>query len=403
MREFLRGGFVIGRRDFSATVLSRAFILFLLAPLFPVMIAGVFGGLTAQTAKDVTQPTIAVVGTSDDFITLLTARRRVQEALPETRFVRLIPFKAEKDAAAQRERLLKSTKPPIMGVLEGGLDKPEVHGIVGREGAAARQLQLLIDTARDMRAAPLRPVGKLEVSQTGRSEAALANARALSARIGQSVLFILTMLLTTMMLSQMIEEKSNKIIEVLAAAVPVDSIFLGKLLAMLTASLVGLAVWTGAAVVGISLLTDGGLMRLPAPYVGWPTFLVLGVLYFSTSYLLLGSVFLGIGAHASTAREVQVISMPITMAQVLVFALSAVAVGDQNSPLALAVAIFPLSSPYVMLARAAELPDIWPHVIALVWQLFCVLVLLRIASKLFRRSVLKSGPARSSKRRAARA
>ena len=403
MREFLRGGFVIGRRDFSATVLSRAFILFLMAPLFPVMIGGVFGGLTAKTAQDVAQPMIAVIGNSNEFITLLTARQRLQEASPDTRYVRLIGYLPEKDAAAQRERLLKSTRPPITGVLEGGLDKPEVRGLVGRDGATARQLQLLIDTARDMRAAPLRPAGRLEVSQTGRSAAAVANARALSARVGQGVLFILTMLLTTMMLSQLIEEKSNKIIEVLAAAVPVDSIFLGKLLAMLAASLVGLAVWAGAAVLGITLLTDNGLMRLPSPSVGWPAFIVLGVLYFSTSYLLLGSIFLGIGAHASTAREVQVISMPITMGQVLIFALSAIAVGDQSSPGALAVAIFPLSSPYVMFARAAELPDIWPHVIALAWQLVCVLVLLKIASKLFRRSVLKSGPGRASKRKPARA
>jgi ABC-2 type transport system permease protein len=144
-------------------------------------------------------------------------------------------------------------------------------------------------------------------------------------------------------------------------------------------------------------------MRLPAPSVGWPAYIALGVIYFSTSYLLLGSIFLGIGAHASTAREVQVISMPITMAQVLVFALSAISIGDQHSNLAIAVAIFPLSSPYVMFARAAELPDLWPHVVAVVWQLLCVVVLLRIASKLFRRSVLKSGPTRASKRRAARA
>ena len=39
-----------------------------------------------------------------------------------------------------------------------------------------------------------------------------------------------------MLLSQLIEEKSNKIIEVLAAAVPIDAIFLGKLFAMLAAS-----------------------------------------------------------------------------------------------------------------------------------------------------------------------
>ena len=38
------------------------------------------------------------------------------------------------------------------------------------------------------------------------------------------------------------------------------------------------------------------------------------------SYLLLGSIFLGIGAQASTAREVQTLSMPVTMAQVVIFA-----------------------------------------------------------------------------------
>ena len=49
------------------------------------------------------------------------------------------------------------------------------------------------------------------------------------------------------------------------------------------------------------------------------------------NYLLLGAVFLGIGAQASTAREVQTLSMPVTMAQVLVFGFAATAVGDADS------------------------------------------------------------------------
>ena len=60
------------------------------------------------------------------------------------------------------------------------------------------------------------------------------------------MLFFLTILLSGMLLSQLIEEKSNKIIEVLAAAVPIDAIFLGKLFAMLAMSLLGIAVWTAA-------------------------------------------------------------------------------------------------------------------------------------------------------------
>ena len=64
-------------------------------------------------------------------------------------------------------------------------------------------------------------------------------------------------------------------------------------------------------------------------------------------YLLLGAVFLGIGGQASTAREVQTLSMPVTMAQVVVFALAASAVGDADSSRGLAAAAFPLSSPFV--------------------------------------------------------
>ena len=42
-----------------------------------------------------------------------------------------------------------------------------------------------------------------------------------------------------MLLTQLIEEKSNKVIEVLAAAVPIESIFIGKLFAMLAIGLAG--------------------------------------------------------------------------------------------------------------------------------------------------------------------
>ena len=109
-------------------------------------------------------------------------------------------------------------------------------------------------------------------------------------------------------------------IEVLAAAVPIDAVFLGKLLAMLSASLVGIAVWASVAVGAILIFAPNGLGGLPVPAIGWPLFILLGVVYFAMSYLLLGSIFLGIGGHASSAREVQTLSMPVTMAQVVIFA-----------------------------------------------------------------------------------
>jgi ABC-2 type transport system permease protein len=128
--------------------------------------------------------------------------------------------------------------------------------------------------------------------------------------------------------------------------------------------------------------------------------MALAILYFAMNYLLLGAAFLTIGAQAATVREVQTLSMPITFAQVLIFGLATVAVGAPDSAEGLAAAIFPLSSPMAMVARAAERPEVWPHVAALLWQTLWVALILHWGAKLFRKTVLKSGPQRKWWRRA---
>jgi ABC-2 type transport system permease protein len=168
--------------------------------------------------------------------------------------------------------------------------------------------------------------------------------------------------------------------------------FVGKLFAMLSASVLGLLVWIASGALLIQFVKHGGVATLPTPAVGWPAFLALGVIYFGMNYLLFGAAFLMIGAQASTAREVQMMSMPVTFGQVLVFGLAATAVGNPDSTGALAAAIFPLSSAMTMLARAAERPELWPHLLAILWQALWVALILRFGARLFRKTVLKSGP-----------
>ena len=79
------------------------------------------------------------------------------------------------------------------------------------------------------------------------------------------------------------------------------------------------------------LCAQTALAASPCRRSAGPLFILLGVVYFAMSYLLLGSIFLGIGGHASSAREVQTLSMPVTMAQVVIFAVASIAVGDPDS------------------------------------------------------------------------
>ena len=236
------------------------------------------------------------------------------------------------------------------------------------------------------------------LSGTATSTADTHHGRILTAQAGQTLLFLLTMLLAGMVLSNLVEEKGNKIIEILAAAIPMDAVFLGKLFAMLAVSFVGIAVW-GATGTTIAVLGGRSLHELTTPAVGWPLFFALGVAYFAMAYLLLGSLFLAIGSMASTVREVQTLSMPVTMLQLLVFFFASYAMTQEGGFTELAATIFPFSSPFAMLARAAISPAIWPHLAALVWQMICVAVFVRWGAALFRSRVMKSGPSRSPRKK----
>ena len=390
----IASAFVIARRDFTATVMSKTFLLFLLGPLFPLAVGLGFGGLGETIRSNVEQPVVAVVASPADYAALDEARKLMEPLMVGAPAIVLSRNAPTADPAAQRKTLLAQEKPPVLGVLDGGLDAPHFTGAVNADGQTVRQLSFIIDQARRARAAPTTPAGTpLAVELTQSSAGSLIAARSLTARAGQGLLFILTVFLAGMMLSQLIEEKSNKAIEVIAAAVPIESIFIGKLFAMLAMAWLGIIVWTSAGAAGIAYYLPGGLAALPAPAVGWPMYIGLGIVYFSMSYLLIGSLFLGIGAQASTVREVQTLSMPVTMAQMAIFALASLGVGHPDSASAIAGMAFPLSSPFAMFGRAAELPALMPHLFALVWQILWVALILRLAARLFRRSVLKSGPA----------
>ena len=389
MMRFVRSAFVIARRDFSATVLSKAFIFFLLGPMFPLLLGGVFGSIGATVASQAEQPVVAVIGSRADFERLIAARDQITQAVGDGAIVGLVGYSPEKDLARQQKHLLASVKPPVRAVLSGDLDHPQIAGSGSDNDPAIAQIRLLIGWAKHPESHAAAPVA-LRTMEGERGS--LAKDQAQTALYGQMLLFFLTILLSGMVLSQLIEEKSNKIIEVIAAAVPIDAMFVGKLFAMLAASVLGIIVWIGAGALIIQFVKQGGVQTLPPPAVGWPAFLALGIVYFGMNYLLLGAVFLTIGAQASTAREVQTMSMPVTFAQVLIFGFAAKSIGSPDSAMALGAALFPLSSPMAMLARAAEQAELWPHFAAIAWQALWVAIILRLGSRLFRKTVLKSGP-----------
>jgi ABC-2 type transport system permease protein len=398
MMSLFRAAYVIGRRDFVATVYSRTFLFFLIGPLFIIGISFLFGATAEKMTRQDLHPKVAVIGAKGEFDEINAARSLLNPAFGERALPELVHAEPDYVIGAQVKELLGTRDKRIIAVLTGGVARPILTGDLREEGTVRRQMQLVLDEVRQQRAlagagaeVPPTQVRLVKVSESAGS---LASMRAVTARVGQMLLFMLTVLLATMLLSNLVEEKTNKILEVLAAAIPIDAIFLGKLISMLAVSLVGVAVWAAAALAGLAFWPSGS-GALPEPAVGWGLFAVLVVLYYSSNYLLLGALFLGIGSQASSIREVQTLSMPVTVGQLLVFLFASFAAGPFNSMLGIAAAIFPFSSPLAMIARAAQTPEIWPHAVAIAWQTAWVWLTIRLSAGLFRRNVMKSGAASS--------
>ena len=385
---------VVARRDFAAILFSRTFFFFLLGPLFPVLVALLANGVGEQVEMTGEQPTIGVVMAAPDARTIIDARsalaQRLGDELPAmTVLRRLEPGERFDPVATMAEK-----RAHVAAILSGSPEAPVLTGPRGQIDAWSGDVGLISAQAR---AGELAPWPTVTLKTTASSEARERKGRLRTAQAAQTLLFLLTMMLAGMVLSNLVEEKGNKIIEVLAAAIPMEAVFLGKLVAMLGVSLVGIATW---GVVGGSVLLAGhGLQGLPTPAVGWPLLVVLGVVYFAMAYLLLGSVFLSIGSLASTVREVQTLSMPVTMMQLMVFFLATYAMTQPGSWIETFAVLFPFSSPFAMLARAAQSPALLPHLVAVIGQGACVLVLIRVGSTIFRKRVMQSGPGVARKRR----
>ncbi len=393
MKEIIRAAFVIARRDFTAIIYSKAFIFFLLGPFFPLLVGFAAGNLGGQIAKDVSQPVVGIALAKEEAAKILSARESLSKTLGDSYFARMVVVgDPAADQKAPQSYLAKKTD-NLTVVVTGTLAKPVITGTANAIKRERADIELLAGYAQSGGTMTLpRSIPDIVVESANNDK----QLRTVTAQGGQFFIFFLTILLAGMVLSNLVEEKSNKIIEILAASIPMESVFLGKLFAMLGMALLGILVWTSVGLIGVAAIGPD-LPNFPTPAVGWPMFIGLCFTYFIMTYLMLGALFLGIGAMAATVREVQTISMPVTMAQLINFFFASYALTKTGEPIEKFVAIFPFSSPFAMIGRAALEPVLWHHAVAIIGQIFFAILLLRLGVYLFKKNVMKSGSAGRAK------
>jgi len=387
MIRSLRVAWTIARRDYVAAVFSRLFLFFIMLPLVFGLIGGVLGGMNAADHDAGPPPTVAVSGDPAYFTMLDEARARLLERIPG-----FDPPPLVHESSGDPHPLPGGS---VVGVVSGGFDRPGLLVSADAPPELAGQIALIVEDARATHTPGGSDLPRIDITYAARPAEARtetpADAQIALAKVAQYVVLVLTVMLAGRLLSSFVEEKSNKVIEVLAAAAPIDAIFLGKLTGMLLFAFTCIAAWTTLAVGAGLAFAPHAMTHFAAPAVGWAMFVPLLLLYFTSSFLLFGAIMLGIGAQASSPADIQTLALPATLIQLALFGFASFDAARPDHWVGQLAAIFPWTSSLAMIPRAAELPALLPHLLALAWQAAWLLLSIRFAARRFRMGVLNAG------------
>lgn len=187
------------------------------------------------------------------------------------------------------------------------------------------------------------------------------------------------------LLTTTIEEKSNRIVEVLLSAVSPMELMTGKILGQMG---VGVALMAMYSILGGGALAVFALLSLIEPLSA-----VLMFVYFILAYFLIASMMAAIGAAVNDLREAQSLMTPVMLITMLPYLLWLPISRDPNGMFAMVLGFLPPISPFVMVLRitSTEPPPMWQIPVSILINVIGVYIMLRITAKIFRVGLLMYG------------
>ena len=225
-----------------------------------------------------------------------------------------------------------------------------------------------------------------------------------------------------MVMQSVMEEKTNRIVELMVSSVKPFQLMMGKIIGVALVGFVQLAIW--GVMLSIILLVCGsvfGLSTVPAvpavagadaqmaavaqqagggeaaeimsALMGLPyaELSIMFVLYFVGGYLLYASFFAAVGASINAQEDSSQFIMPVVL--IMVFGLYAAMYSAENTngPLAFWASIFPLTSPIVMMVRIPFGVPWWEEVLSLGLLFATSMAFVWISARIYRVGILMYG------------
>ncbi|OIQ93208.1 ABC-2 family transporter protein [mine drainage metagenome] len=243
------------------------------------------------------------------------------------------------------------------------------------------------------------------------------------------LIYIILFIYGTMVMRGVMEEKMNRIAEVIVSSVKPFQLMMGKITGIGAVGLVQFIIWI-VLIFGLQLLLpllfpdllhqmqgqpiqpagmqaaqaaqamkqSGGMSELMNSLHQINFTLIIGcfIFYFLGGYLLYSSLFAAVGSAVNEdPQDAQSLLLPITMPIIFAIVIMTKAVNEPNSSLAVFGSLFPLTSPIVMMARIAHgIPEgvtLWELLLSMALLIAGFLATTWLAAKIYRTGILMYG------------
>ncbi len=236
------------------------------------------------------------------------------------------------------------------------------------------------------------------------------------------ILYMFLLMYGAMVMQSVIEEKQNRVLEVMVSSVRPFQLMLGKILGVAAVAVVQVLIW-GVLIVVLGsfvmpmLLPEEVLAGAQAMQQGMPDATALAgvnpdmlqavaavtdtayiaklfgclVLFVFGGYLLYSAMFAAVGSAVDNVQDTQQVQLPITLPIILALIVMMTVIKDPNSPLAFWCSMIPFTSPIVMMARVPYGIPWWEVALSLAILYASFVAMVWFAAKIYRVGIFMYG------------
>jgi ABC-2 type transport system permease protein len=186
-----------------------------------------------------------------------------------------------------------------------------------------------------------------------------------------------------MLIRSLVEEKSNRLIEILISSTTADELLAGKILGLSLLGLTQLLLW---ALIGTTLAGSAII-----PFQAFTNILPM-LFYFLLGFVFYTAIFVGIGSVVTTEQEAQQITSYISLILILPIVFSITAIQNPDTLIIKILSYFPLTTPSIMMLRLnISKISSWEFILTSLILIISIYLTISFSAKVFRVGILSYG------------